>query len=126
MTADAFRRLALSLPEAEERAHMDHPDFRVFGKIFATLGHPDASRGMVALTPGLQEQFVKASPKVFRPVPGGWGLRGATHVILATATLAILRPALEAAWQLASVKGLKPSARPRKTAGASRRRRRAP
>ena len=50
VTADAFRRLALSLPEAVEGSHMGHADFRVCGKIFATLG-PDETWGMVKLTP---------------------------------------------------------------------------
>ena len=67
MTANDFRRLALSLPETEERAHMDHPDFRVAGKIFATLGYPDHGWAMVKLTPVEQEMFVKAQPKVFDP-----------------------------------------------------------
>ncbi|HMD30660.1 MAG TPA: hypothetical protein VKG84_02040 [Candidatus Acidoferrales bacterium] len=114
MTADDFRRLALSFAETEERAHMNHPDFRVAGRIFATLGHPDARWGMVSLTPVLQEEFVKAAPKVFKPVKGGWGIRGATNVFLPAATQKTLRPALEAAWYTTSLKGLKPSARTRK------------
>ena len=99
MTADGFRKLALALPESEESAHMGHPDFRVRGKIFATLGAPDASFGMVKLTPEQQEGFVEKWPKVFVPVKGGWGLRGATNVRLAAATAAALRPALEVAWR---------------------------
>ena len=65
MTAADFRRLALSLPETEEHAHMNHPDFRVAGKIFATLGYPNASRGMVKLFPDQQAEFVAADPKSF-------------------------------------------------------------
>jgi YjbR len=114
MTADAFRRLALSLPETVEQQHMNHPDFRVAGRIFATLGHPDARSGMVSLTPELQQQFVEAAPEVFKPVKGGWGLRGATSVFLPAATQAAVRPAMEAAHQLTALKGLKPSARRRK------------
>ena len=83
MTAEDFRRLALSLPETAESAHMGHPDFRVRGKIFATLGYPDQEVGMVKLTPGQQREFVLAEPAVFVPVNGGWGLKGATHVRLA-------------------------------------------
>ena len=75
MTADQFRRLALSLPEATESAHMGHPDFRVKGKIFATLG-PEEKSGMVKLTPDQQEQFVQAEPDVFDPCAGAWGERG--------------------------------------------------
>ena len=80
MTADEFRNLALSMPEATESAHMDHPDFRVRGKIFATLGHPEDGWGMVKLTPAQQAEFVAREPRVFQPVPGGWGHQGATHV----------------------------------------------
>jgi len=121
MTPDAFRRLALSLPDTEEREHMNHPDFRVGGKIFATLSHPDKRWGMVSLTPDLQQQFVKAASNVFEPVPGGWGLRGATRVNLAAATKQTLLPALQAAWQHVSLKGLKPSARPPRSPRVNRR-----
>jgi hypothetical protein len=99
MTADGFRKLALALPEAEESAHMGHPDFRVRGKIFATLFAPDPSFGMVKLTPEQQDGFVEKWPKIFVPVKGGWGLKGATNVRLVAATAAALRPALETAWR---------------------------
>jgi hypothetical protein len=71
MTADEFRRLALSLPEVSEQSHMGHPDFRVGGKIFATLGHPDDTRGMVKLLHEQQDALTRARPDVFSPVPGG-------------------------------------------------------
>jgi hypothetical protein len=71
-TAD-FRKLALSLPEAVESAHMGHPDFRVRGKIFATLGYPDKGWGMVKLTMDDQELFTSLAPDAFSPVKGGWG-----------------------------------------------------
>ena len=99
MTPDAFRRLALSLPESVEIGHMGHPDFRVGGKIFATLGYPDEGWGMVKLTPEQQEAFVSAEPVVFAPVKGGWGRRGATNVRLRTAKTRSLRVALAAAWR---------------------------
>jgi hypothetical protein len=99
MTPHAFRRLALSLPEAVEVGHMGHPDFRVNGRIFATLAYPDEGYGMVKLTPEQQEAFVSAEPEVFRPVKGGWGLRGATLVALRPARTKSLRVALAAAWQ---------------------------
>src|SRR6185503_12163317 len=73
MTANDFRRLALSLPEVAEAAHMGHPDFRVAGKIFATLNYPRTGWGMVSLTPEQQELFVGAQPKAFMPVKGGVG-----------------------------------------------------
>src|SRR5947209_7418215 len=65
VTADEFRNLALSLPEASEGAHMDHPDFRVGGKIFATLW-PDGDWGMVKLTAEQQAVFTRSEPKVFQ------------------------------------------------------------
>jgi hypothetical protein len=105
MTADEFRRLALSLPEASEAAHMGHPDFRVGGKIFATLG-PDEAWGMVKLTPEQQARVVQDKPKMFAPVKGGWGRRGATIVHLEAATRAALRPALFDAWRNVAPKRL--------------------
>ena len=83
MTQDGFRRLALSLPEATEVGHMGHPDFRVRGKIFATLGYPDGGFGMLKLTPEQQEALISAEPLVFSPIKGAWGRGGATNVRLA-------------------------------------------
>ena len=73
VTSDEFRTLALSLPDVAEGAHMGHPDFRVRGKIFATLGYPDEAWGMIKLKPEQQAVLVHAEPAVFRPVKGGWG-----------------------------------------------------
>ena len=70
MTANDFRKIALSFPEAIESAHMNHPDFRVRGKIFATLGYPDENWAVVKLTPEEQKSFVRADPDVFQPVKG--------------------------------------------------------
>lgn len=99
MTAAEFRKMALDLPEAVESEHMDHPDFRVSGKIFATLGYPDEGSAMVKLTPEQQHEFNLAEPDVFVPVKGGWGRKGATTVRLKAAKKATVRKALEAAWQ---------------------------
>jgi hypothetical protein len=99
LTANDFRRLALALPETEERAHMSHPDFRVAGKIFATLGYPDKAHGMVKLSPEEQHEFSKDYPEIFTPVKGAWGRRGATSVNLIAAKKEILRKAIAAAWQ---------------------------
>ena len=99
MTANDFRRLALSLPGAEEAAHMGHPDFRVGGKIFATLGYPDPAWGTLALTPEQQEFFVGAEPAMFMAVKGGLGKRGATNVKLRAARAGPVREALTAAWR---------------------------
>ena len=98
MTSNEFRSLALALPEAEERAHMDHPDFRVAGKIFATLGYPAAGWATVALTPAQQQLYTLAHPKAFIPVKGAWGARGATNVRLRDAGKRVTRQALADAW----------------------------
>ena len=106
MTAEDFRRLALSLPEASEQSHMGHPDFRVRGTIFATLGHPDDTHAMVKLLDEQQDVLVRARPDVFAPVPGGWGRRGATYVTLHAADEAILYDALVIAWRNTAPKAL--------------------
>src|ERR1700733_6253977 len=98
MTPESFRKLALSLPESYESLHNDHPDFRVGKRVFATLGYPDLSWGMIKLTPSQQARFVSLQPTVFVPVKGGWGVRGSTNVKLRTASHATLWPALLAAW----------------------------
>jgi len=106
MTAADFRAIALSFPEAEERAHMSHPDFRVRGKIFATLAYPNKDFGMVKLPPRAQEEFVFSAPKAFVPAKGAWGRQGATSVLLKAATKASLRRAMSAAWSFAAPKDL--------------------
>ena len=99
MTSDEFRAAALKVPGAIESAHMDHPDFRVKGKIFASLGYPDDGWGMVELTQAQQKSFVKEAPGTFAPCAGAWGKQGATSVHLATAKKRILSKALNAAVQ---------------------------
>jgi hypothetical protein len=98
MTVHQFRRMALSLPEVEERGHMEHPDFRVGGKIFATLGYPDQGWGMVKLTPEQQRMFLQANPNSFALARGAWGLRGSTLVQLRAADAETVREAMRAAW----------------------------
>ena len=98
MTANDFRRLALALPDTEERAHMNHPDFRVGGRIFATLGYPDKTRGMVKLSPEHQHEFSKDYPEMFVPVKGAWGQGGATTVDLKAAKKEVLSRAIQIAW----------------------------
>lgn len=107
MTATQFRALVLSFPDTEERAHHGHPDFRVQGKIFATLGHPDQTRGMVQLTPEQQAEFMHDHAEVFSPAAGKWGEKGSTVVYLPKATKGVLKPALEAAWKNAISKAKK-------------------
>lgn len=106
MTANGFRAMALSLPETVEAVHMGHPDFRVSGKVFATLGYPHRSWGMVKLTPKLQSVFVEREPGVFVPTKGAWGRRGATNVYLRAVTRETLRQALESAWLNTAPKSL--------------------
>src|SRR5688572_25616281 len=105
MTADEFRALALALPESVEGAHMGHPDFRVGGKIFATLG-PNEEWGMAKLTADQQGVFVRTEPDVFQPVNGAWGRRGATYVRLGSATEPAVRQALVMAWRNTAPKRL--------------------
>jgi hypothetical protein len=106
VTVAQFRRIALSQPEAVESAHMAHPDFRVGGKIFATLGYPDKSWGMVKLFADQQQVFIKADPKVFVPAAGAWGKRGSTCVHLKNATKPAVQKAMQAAWKNAAPKRL--------------------
>ncbi len=104
MTTDDFRRMALALPGAVESSHMNHPDFRVGGKIFATLGAPDEHHGMVKLTPEQQRLWLRKAPRVFHPASGAWGRGGSTSVLLPVATKPEVRQALKAAWQNAVAK----------------------
>jgi hypothetical protein len=106
VTDNAFRRLALALPETTENAHMDHPDFRVGGKIFATLGYPAKGWGMVKLTPEQQHYFSQDHPNVFVPAKGAWGRRGATSVHLKAVSKKILQEAVAAAWRNTAPKRL--------------------
>ena len=105
MTAAMFRALALELPEAAESAHMGHPDFRVRGKIFATLG-PKEAYGVILLPADRQKAFVDASPEAFAPVAGGWGKGGATRVELKAARAPAVRAALFEAWRKRAPRGL--------------------
>ena len=99
MSSARFRRIALALPEAIEGAHQGKVDFRVGKRIYATLGHPDEGWGTVKLTPEQQSMLVEAEPEIFRPVPGGWGKHGYTHVLLAKADATTLQSALTMAWK---------------------------
>jgi hypothetical protein len=100
MTASDFRRIALSLPGAEEGSHMGAVDFRVGGRIFATLASVKQGYGNLMLTPEHQQAFVAEQPEIFLPIAGGWGRSGATHVRLAAANEDLLRGALHTAWKL--------------------------
>jgi len=111
MTAAQFREIALSFPEAVEAAHMGHPDFRVGGKVFATLGYPNQGRGVLVLSPEEQQELISKHPKMFEPVTGGWGRCGSTQVLLTQITRPVLETAMRKAWQRKASKRLtKPSA----------------
>ena len=98
VTADDFRQVALSMPNALESAHMGHPDFRAGKKVFATLGYPDDNWGMVKLNPEQQEMLVAAEPGIFEPVKGAWGKSGATQVRLAALDSLTAASAIRMAW----------------------------
>lgn len=98
MTANEFRSLALSFPESAEAEHMGHPDFRVVGKIFATLG-PKEDWGMVKLTAQEQASFIRAQPKAFQPASGAWGRQGCTIVTLRSAKKSLVKEAMSLAWR---------------------------
>ncbi len=107
MTANDFRRLALSLPGAEESAHMGSADFRVDGRIFATLASEAQGYGNLMLSPEMQAAFVGEAPELYLPVHGGWGRMGITHVRLAAVSEDALLGALRAAWKLRLEKNAK-------------------
>jgi hypothetical protein len=107
MDVSDFRRIALSLPGAEERSHMGSPDFRVGGRIFATLASQKQGYGNLMLTPEQQAAFVEELPEVFIPIAGGWGKSGATHIRLAVANEDLLTGALRTAWQIRLKKNAK-------------------
>ncbi len=100
MNASDFRRIALSLEGAEQGSHMGSVDFRVGGRIFATLASVKQGYGNLMLTPEQQQAFVEELPGVFLPVAGGWGRMGATHIRLAAANEDLLAGALRTAWKL--------------------------
>jgi hypothetical protein len=100
VTAKDFKRIALSLEGAEEGSHMGAVDFRVGGRIFATLAAVKEGYGNLMLTPGMQAEFLGERPDLFLPVHGGWGRNGATHIRLAVADEDLLRGALHSAWKL--------------------------
>src|SRR5258707_9450361 len=106
MTADEFRSLAMALPGVIQAAHQGHADFRVRGKIFATLGYPDDQWGMVRLPPEEQAKRVRHAPAVFLPAKRAWGEQGITVVNLQPATAENARPAMLSAGELLVPVGL--------------------
>ena len=116
MNAADFRRIALSLEGAEEGSHMGAPDFRVGGKIFATLASQEQGYGNLMLTPEIQADFVGEAPEVFLPIRGGWGRMGMTHIRLAKASADVLAGALRAAWKLRVEKNSRKKSKAKKPA----------
>jgi len=88
------------MPGAEEGSHMGAADFRVGGRIFATLASQSQGYGNLMLTPEQQAEFVAEQPDIFVPIAGGWGRMGATHIRLAAANEDVLEGALRAAWKV--------------------------
>lgn len=115
MDANDFRRIALSLEGAEEGSHMGSADFRVGGRIFATLASQAQGYGNLMLTPEQQAAFVGDAPDIFVPIAGGWGRMGMTHIRLAAANEDVLAGALTTAWKLRQEKNDKPRSTKRAT-----------
>ena len=111
MNGDDFRRLALSMPSAEEGSHMGSVDFRVGGRIFATLASISQGYGNLMLTSEQQADFVGEQPDVFLPIAGGWGRMGMTHIRLDQASEEVLAGALRTAWRLRVEKNAAPKKR---------------
>jgi hypothetical protein len=112
MTAKDFHRIALSFEGAEEGSHMGATDFRVGGRIFATLAAVKQGYGNLLITPELQAEFIADRPELFLPIPGGWGRMGATHIRLAQVDEDSLRGALHTAWKLRVEKNAKSGRKP--------------
>jgi hypothetical protein len=115
MTPADFKRIALRLDGAEEGSHMGAVDFRVGGRIFATLASQAHGYGNLMLKPEQQAAFCDELPDVFLPIPGGWGRMGMTHIVLAKASEEVVRGALETAWRLRVETNARTKKRPRKT-----------
>jgi hypothetical protein len=113
MNAADFRRIALGLEGAVEGSHMGSADFRVGGRIFATLASQSQGFGNLMLTPEVQTEFVENQPDVFVPIAGGWGRMGATHIRLASVNEDLLAGALRTAWKLRVEKNAQTGAKER-------------
>jgi len=126
MDAEDFRRIALTFEGAEESSHMGVPDFRVGGRIFATLASQSQGYGNIKLTPDQQAAFAAEMPELFLPVAGGWGRMGMTHIRLAVATEDVLAGALHTAWKLRAGNNEKPGGPTAKESPYRRKRARGP
>ena len=115
MNASGFRKIALSFEGVEQGSHMGAVDFRVGGRIFATLASEKLGYGNLIISPDLQKELISQRPDLFLPVAGGWGRMGATHIRLADATAADLKRALRVAWKHRIEKNAQAGKRPRKS-----------
>jgi hypothetical protein len=115
VTPADFRKIALSLEGAEEGSHMGSVDFRVGGRIFATLAHVKQGYGNLMLKPEQQAAFIEEAPEVFLPITGGWGRMGATHIRLKEANRDLLTGALRSAWQNRVDTNVKSKTKPKRT-----------
>lgn len=106
MTAEDFRRIALSMPEATAAAHQGHPEFRIAGKIFANLSLEEEGYGVLFLDESQQSELLKTAPDIFSPLPGGLGRKGSTRVFLASITQEALEEAMRNAWKKRAPKEL--------------------
>ncbi len=113
MSPDAFRAAALALEGVVEGEHMHHPDFRVAGRIFATLASPDARFAMVKLPLAEQARLIEAWPEACSPAAGAWGRQGSTLILLPAARAEMVTPALELAWAASAAKPASRQSRPR-------------
>jgi len=98
LSAARVREMVARLADAQEGAHHGHPDFRVRGKIFATLSERE-DRVALRLTHIEARALVERSPDMYRLVadrePIGW-----VSALLAEADEAEIGDLLEEAWQL--------------------------
>jgi hypothetical protein len=92
MTADEFSALALSVDGSEPGAHFGKRDFRLGGKIFASL--PADAVANLKLTPDQQMMMIEMQPTLFAVLPNAWGARGWTALGLEKADGDTVRTAL--------------------------------
>lgn len=99
--AERARTLALDLAGAVEAPHFHRIAFRTPRKIFATLDATARDLNLM-FDADLRDFYCEQAPHAFRPVPGGWGARGATCCELDHVDEATLGSALQAAHRLAA------------------------
>ena len=101
ITIGQARKMALALPEAEEKMHFHLPGFWIRNKIFATI-HADKNYVMAKFSAIDQSVFCAYNREVMFPVPGAWGKYGATFINLKKIRKSMLLDALTTAWKTAA------------------------